>query len=80
MGPELAGVLVEVCCYLNGIEAAEKKFGWPRRSGKTVLQIALSTLARHYGLLRAPRYGGKNEHRGTDGYRPAMFAPTIGPD
>ena len=46
VGPELAGVLVDVCCELKGLEEAEKVNGWPQRAGKVVLQLALTRLAR----------------------------------
>ena len=52
VGGELARVLVAVCCEMQGLESAERKFGWPRRSGKIVLKIALGQLARHYGMIR----------------------------
>jgi hypothetical protein len=46
-GPDLAGILIDVCCLLRGLEVSEKSGGWPQRSGKVVLQIALRQLARH---------------------------------
>jgi hypothetical protein len=56
VGPGLSDLLFEVCCHLTGLEAMESANGWPRRSGKVVLQIALDRLAAHYGLS-LPRRG-----------------------
>src|SRR6185295_5525545 len=39
VGPEVSGVLVDICCELKGLEDAEKENGWPQRAGKVVLQI-----------------------------------------
>lgn len=48
LGPGLGDVALRVCCYLDGIEAAEQRMGWAARSGKIVLRIALQRLRRHY--------------------------------
>ena len=48
LGPGLGDVALRVCCYLEGIEAAERRMGWAARSGKIVLRIALQRLRRHY--------------------------------
>jgi hypothetical protein len=77
VGPELAGVLIDVCCHLKGLEEAERGAGWPQRSGKVVLQLALTRLARHYGLIRDdwhPAPSGRMRHWGTADYRPVVGA------
>lgn len=48
LGPGLGDVALRVCCFLEGIEAAERRMGWAARSGKIVLRIALMRLRRHY--------------------------------
>ena len=48
LGPGLGDMVLRCCCYLEGLEAAEKRLGWSARSGKVVLRIALDRLRRHY--------------------------------
>lgn len=48
LGPGLGDVVLRVCCFLEGLEAAEKRMGWSARSGKIVLRIALQRLKDHY--------------------------------
>ncbi len=48
LGPGLGDVALRCCCFLEGLETAEKRMGWSARSGKIVLRIALTQLARHY--------------------------------
>ena len=48
LGPGLSDVALRCCCYLEGLENAEKRMGWSARSGKIVLRIALQRLHLHY--------------------------------
>ena len=60
LGPGLGDVALRTCCFLEGLETAEKRMGWSARSGKIVLRIALQRLRLHYerthGRL-APKIG-----------------------
>ncbi|MCB1547709.1 MAG: DNA replication protein [Hyphomicrobiaceae bacterium] len=76
VGPELAGVLIDVCCHLKGLEQAERSEGWPLRSAKVVLLLALTSLARHYGYIapetaEAP-IARRLRHWATSDYRPGL--------
>ncbi len=72
VGPELAGVLVDVCCFLKGLEDVETERCWPRRSAKLMLKTALGVLDRHY----RPKTRGDSRrnfvHWGTPDYRPRI--------
>lgn len=48
LGNGLSDIAVRCCCFLEGLEAAEKRMGWSARSGKIVLRIALQRLRLHY--------------------------------
>lgn len=50
VGPGLSEILEQVCFMGSALEAAERGLGLPRRSGKTVLKLALQRLAAHYGV------------------------------
>lgn len=72
VGPELASMLAQVCCLSAGLEQAERLLNLPQRSGKAVLGLGLTALARHYGLLQSAGRQQDVRHWGLDDYRPAM--------
>ncbi|MEL7259229.1 MAG: DUF6456 domain-containing protein [Pseudomonadota bacterium] len=51
LGPGLGDMALRCCCFLEGLESAEKDMGWSARSGKIVLRIALQRLKRHYDQM-----------------------------
>jgi len=49
-GPGLSDVLWRVVCAGESVPASERALGWPTRSGRLVLTLALDRLADHYRL------------------------------
>ena len=49
-GPGLSDILWRVVCAGEALPLAEKGLGWPVRSGKLVLGLALDRVADHYRL------------------------------
>ncbi|MCO6177561.1 DUF6456 domain-containing protein [Ciceribacter sp. RN22] len=70
MGPELAGVALDVCCFMKGLETVERERQWPVRSAKLMLRAALMALARHYAPPAAA--GRHTRHWGAEDYRPEI--------
>lgn len=76
VGPMSAGLLLDVCGHLLGLEQVERARGWPPRSGKIALQMALCELARHYGLPGAEATPAplvqRMRHWGVEDYKPRV--------
>lgn len=61
VGPGLADLLFETVCMEHGLTDSERAFGWPARSAKAILGLALDRLVSHYGLRSGTRRGGRIE-------------------
>ena len=75
VGNEAADLLLDVCGFLKGLETIESERGWPARSAKVVLALALHHLARHYGYEPQPdpeQMNKKIRHWGAADYRPSI--------
>ena len=49
-GPGLGDILWRIVCAGEGMREAESALGWPARSGKVVLGLALDRVADHYRI------------------------------
>jgi hypothetical protein len=74
VGPEFAGLLLDVCCFLKGLETVERERRWPPRTARVVLSLALDRLARHYGIADEVRgaAGARTRVWQAEGARPTI--------
>lgn len=76
VGPEVSGVLVDICCELKGLEEAEKENGWPQpRASRVADRVDPPCQALRLigdGAQRPARRSLR--HWGSEDYRPTIDA------
>jgi hypothetical protein len=70
---DCAGVVLDVCGMLKGLQAVEAERGWPRRSAKIVLRIGLEQAAMALGLGTVAQGRERGRMNGWLGERPMRF-------
>jgi hypothetical protein len=70
---DCAGVVLDVCGLLKGLQTVEAERGWPRRSAKLVLRIGLEQAAMTLGLAPVARGRERGRMTGWLGERPMRF-------
>lgn len=76
--PDCWSVLFDVCGLDKGLQTIETERGWPRRSAKLVLRIALSQLAAAWGLEGAAQGAENGRSRGWLAERLPIVPPLVG--
>jgi hypothetical protein len=74
-------VIYYMCCLAGGLEQAERMLHLPQRSGKAVLAIALTRLARHYRLIKPAERSAASQgfaHWALADFRPRIMPPEPG--
>ncbi len=67
VGPELSGVLIDVCCHLKGLAQAERAAHWPQRSGQGCVAAGLDPLGPSLPPRDELRSSGPHEPVGCGG-------------
>ena len=79
MPPDCWGVVIDVCGFDKGLQQIELEKGWPRRSAKLVLRIALDQLAAHWHLGAEASGTASGRVSAWLPERPPMFADDVQP-